>query len=547
MRKIILIMGILTILLNGLPAQVAINTDGAAAAASSMLDVKSTSKGILVPRMTASQRDGIPSPATGLLVFVSNDNTFYFYSGSAWVPVLSSLKSDNDWTIAGNNIYLTVSGNVGIGVTNPLQQLEITQSLRMPATTSNTTGVIYKGDIPFIHDFKGPIAYGYNTFIGQDAGNFTAGGLNYQGCNNTGVGFSSLHAVTTGYANTGIGAFVLPVNSSGFENTAVGLQSMNSNIGGYKNTAVGYMSMHQNTSGNMNTAIGFNANLNNQGGHNNTVIGYEAGKGGALHSKSGNVFIGYQAGLTETGSNKLYIENSSTSSPLIGGDFSTNEVAINGKLGVGVASPHTSSVMEVSSTTKGFLPPRLTSAQIAAIASPATGLMVYNTTVNKPNYFNGTHWLSFDGSVPFPQIGTYYEGGIVFYLDGTGLHGLIATPTDQVYIYYGCIGNLIGASGTALYTGDANTSLMLTCGDAQGAMKCDTLQLNGKTDWYLPAIDELTEIYNQRAFLGTFQSYYYWSSTEIDANYGRSVLFPSGSPNILQKNYNGYVRCVREF
>jgi hypothetical protein len=50
------------------------------------------------------------------------------------------------------------------------------------------------------------------------------------------------------------------------------------------------------------------------------------------------VFIGYQAGLTETQSNKLYIANSSTSTPLIAGDFSASTVRINGALEVGETS-----------------------------------------------------------------------------------------------------------------------------------------------------------------------------------------------------------------
>lgn len=456
--------------------------------------------------------------------------------------------SYGDWIVSGNNIYAAVSGNVGIGVTNPVQQLEITGALRMPVTTTSTTGVIYKGDAPFMHDFKISTALGLNTYLGLDAGNFNSGtGPNYNGSNNTGLGFYALHAISTGYANTAVGSYALSGTNTGIENTAVGLQTMTTNSTGGKNTAVGYMAMMQNTTGNQNVAVGFNANYNNQTGSNNTIIGYQAGGGGTLHSKSGNVFIGNQAGYSETGSNKLYIDNSNTTTPLIAGDFSTNEVAVNGKLGVGVTSPHASAVMEVSSTTKGFLPPRLTSAQIAAIASPATGLIVYNTTTNAPNYFNGTHWLSFTGSVPFPQIGTFWEGGIVIYLDGTGLHGITATPADLEFKYFGCIGVVIGASGTALYTGDDNTALLITCGDSHVGRICDTLTLNGKTDWYAPAKDELNEIYNQRAFLGTFQSSYYWSSSEIDASNAWRQLFPSGSQGPGSKNSNGYIRCVRQF
>ncbi|MCD4664358.1 MAG: hypothetical protein K8R68_03740, partial [Bacteroidales bacterium] len=64
---------------------VAINTDGAQADVSAMLDVKSTTGGVLVPRMLESDRNTIGSPATGLLIY-QTDNTpgFYFYNGSAW-------------------------------------------------------------------------------------------------------------------------------------------------------------------------------------------------------------------------------------------------------------------------------------------------------------------------------------------------------------------------------------------------------------------------------------------------------------------------------
>ena len=66
----------------GLFSQVAVNTDGSAADQSAMLDVKSTNSGVLVPRMTASERDAIPSPATGLLVYVSDTDLFYSRQGT---------------------------------------------------------------------------------------------------------------------------------------------------------------------------------------------------------------------------------------------------------------------------------------------------------------------------------------------------------------------------------------------------------------------------------------------------------------------------------
>ena len=64
----------------------------------------------------------------------------------------------------------------------------------------------------------------------------------------------------------------------------------------------------------------------------NTSVGFETGANNL--TGSGNVFLGYQAGYNETGSNKLYIDNSNTSTPLIYGDFDTDKVTINGDMTV---------------------------------------------------------------------------------------------------------------------------------------------------------------------------------------------------------------------
>src|SRR5256885_17138126 len=56
--------------------------------ASSLLEINSTTQGLLISRMTKSQRDAIVSPATGLMIYQTNNTPgFYYYSGSAWVAV----------------------------------------------------------------------------------------------------------------------------------------------------------------------------------------------------------------------------------------------------------------------------------------------------------------------------------------------------------------------------------------------------------------------------------------------------------------------------
>ena len=85
---------------------------------------------------------------------------------------------------------------------------------------------------------------------------------------------------------------------------------------------------------------------------------------------------------------------------------------VNAQVGIGTTSPNASAELDVSSTTKGFLPPRLTTTQRNAISSPATGLTIYNTTLNCMEYFNGTGWLNHcTGAITAPTGGGASSGG----------------------------------------------------------------------------------------------------------------------------------------
>jgi hypothetical protein len=107
-----------------LAQSVAINADSSAPDPSAILDLKSTVKGFLTPRMTQAQRNIIALPAIGLLIY-QTDNTpgFYYYDGAAWTPSKtsgggsgSSGGSDTLWSVNGNDITNTNTGNVGIAV-----------------------------------------------------------------------------------------------------------------------------------------------------------------------------------------------------------------------------------------------------------------------------------------------------------------------------------------------------------------------------------------------------------------------------------------------
>lgn len=197
--------------------------------------------------------------------------------------------------------------------------------------------------------------------------------------------------------------------------------------------------------------------------------------------------------------------------------------------------PDSSAGLDVKFNNKGFLPPRMTTTEILAIISPPAGLIAYNSTLNTLVFYNGTTWVRTDGQF---SIGQSYGGGIIFYLDGTGAHGLIAATADESYLpIWGCTGMSI-ATNTVIGNGQENTSAIVAgCGMTGIAAKiCNDLVLNGYTDWFLPSKDELYQMYLQRTAIGGFFPVEYWSSSEVDVESGWSRAFYNGSSLITFKS-----------
>ncbi len=131
------------------------------------------------------------------------------------------------------------------------------------------------------------------------------------------------------YYGTGAGA---SLSGTGYSNAFFGYNAGTSTTGGDSNTFIGRNAGYWNTTGSYNTFLGRNAGYNNNTGGDNTFIGRNAGY--SNQTGAGNVFLGINAGFNETGSNRLYVDNSSTTTPLIYGEFDNDTVTINGNLEV---------------------------------------------------------------------------------------------------------------------------------------------------------------------------------------------------------------------
>ena len=182
-----------------------------------------------------------------------------------------------------------------------------------------------------------------NLFIGQ-----LAGQSNVNGQQNTALGYQALRFAPNTSFNTAIGPYSLDALTSGNNNSAIGKFALSAMTSGTSNAAIGPDAGRNMTSGDRNAFIGAEAGLARTGGSDNVAIGYGAGRNSG--AGSGNVFIGTQAGRDETGSNKLYIANSETTTPLIKGDFAAEELEITGEVKIDSGTDFSPIELTTSST-----------------------------------------------------------------------------------------------------------------------------------------------------------------------------------------------------
>ena len=247
---------------NIFPATGSAGIGTAAPNASSILEMVSTTKGLLTPRMTKTQRDAIVTPATGLMIYQTNSTPgFYYYSGTAWTAVSSK----------GANT--TLSNLVSPTAINQSLLPGTTNTIDLGSSTRLWKNAWFGGDasINGLTVGTGAGSVSFNTAIGS-----TALVSNTSGTSNSAIGFNTLRNNTTGYYNTASGASALAANTTGYFNTANGAGSLVSNTTGYNNSANGYAALFLNATGYSNIAIGTVALYNNTVGNNLVAIGDSA-------------------------------------------------------------------------------------------------------------------------------------------------------------------------------------------------------------------------------------------------------------------------------
>ncbi len=299
---------------------------------SSLLELKSSSKGFLPPRMTAAEKMLVQNPKQGLLIYQTDAPAgLYVYNGTAWTSVAGSSSVIGGWSLTGNpgtNPATSFIGttdnqplkfrvnNIGAGEINHLTGNVAFGAYSLPANTmSYENTALGTNSLNKNTSGSNNLAAGAGTLFNNTTGNdnvalgFTAMVSNQIGHRNVAAGMQALYSNISGSANivvgnnasfksidagnivaigdsslfhnlmsynVGIGSKALFSNTTGVSNTAIGSQTLSNNNTGSQNTAVGRIALFSNQTGIQNTALGFSAARYNQGGNGNTALGFQS-------------------------------------------------------------------------------------------------------------------------------------------------------------------------------------------------------------------------------------------------------------------------------
>lgn len=227
--------------------------------------------------------------------------------------------------------------------------------------------------------------------------------------------------------------------------------------------------------------------------------------------------------------------------------------------------PDSSAILDLKSSGKGLLIPRMTQAERNAIYLPANGLMIYQTD-QTPGfyYYNGNAWVQIISGNSNGYLGHYvgelFGGGIIVavWKKDSVVHGLIASVADLSTgrTWSNQTNATIGTPARSTYDGAANSLAIIgqTGHTSSAASLCTAYTGGGFTDWYLPASWELNQCFmaapvvnNILGATNGFQADNYWSSTESSGGFAFNIPFDTGIITSAAKSGNYRVRAVRKF
>ncbi len=332
---------------------------------SALLDVQGNSKGVLIPRLTYQQRNAIPEPANGLLVFLTNDSSFYYHHGGVWFRIPNDQNASELWIDQNENILsrnsanqaITGSSNIIIGKnafqdngggSNYVTAIGF-EAARNDQTIGDTylTAIGYKS--AYSNSGNDVIALGYGSAYNNNKDNVIAIG-NQAGAANTGFQLMALGGLA-GANNSGgflhaLGA-TAGKNNSGLSVNAFGGGAAEFNTGNYVN-AFGNLSGRNNTHNHVNVIGAF---IDDAPQDEATIL-------------TGDLFLRdpYYTGTDTTG-NKLQFQNGTT-----------------------LMSP-ADSVLQIIDVLR--LPPRN-----SAPPTPVKGMIYFDDALSKLLVWDGTAWQS---------------------------------------------------------------------------------------------------------------------------------------------------------
>jgi hypothetical protein len=511
--------------------------------ASSALDITSTTKGLLMPRMTNVQRQAISNPAAGLLVFVTDldGGRFMFYDGTEWGTISFTEKRPDAPIIGtattGSEQALTVSftapsSNGGSVITSYT-------ATSNPGGITGTLSQAGSGDIT-VSGLTTGTAYTFTVTATNAIGTSLASAVS-----NSVAPATIPDAPTIGTAvprnQQAKVPFTAPSSDGG---SAITSYTATSSPGGITGT------LSQSGSGSI-----IVSGLTNGTAYTFTVTATNAIGTSLASAVSNSVAPAITIpdapiiGTATTGSEQATVSFTAPSSD--GGSAITSYTAISSPGGItGTISQSGSGSIIVSGLTNG------TAYTFTVTATNAIGTSAASDASNSV--------------VPVvPGVGSFYGGGVVFYIFQSGdsgyvsgeTHGLIAAVEDQssgIQWYNGSYGTIGTAS--AIGTGSANTDAIIA---AQGATETSyaaglarAYTGGGYADWFLPSKDELNKMFYYEAEINTtatanggsiFVPSYYWSSTQSSYNYAWEQDFYSGITDYSNKSLAYDVRAVRAF